>query len=104
MSFFNLTSLGYNNTIKRYKNEKEFTNYKNEEEKKSREKLNSSWLVLTEKKTKHKRDPKEPNQHYTRSLVTSQEISWWTKDNPIQENLPWTQVEKRVFPKSEMTS
>lgn len=45
----------------------------------------------------------EPIDKYKRPLTNSQLIGWWVKDQPVNENLPWTKVKKHVFPKSEMT-
>jgi hypothetical protein len=41
---------------------------------------------------------------YQKPLTTSQECGWYTKDEPLKQNLKWAIVERRVFPKSEMTA
>jgi hypothetical protein len=45
-----------------------------------------------------------PNDLYKKPVTCSQDIGIWTKSDPIKENLKWANIEKRVFPKSEMTA
>ena len=40
---------------------------------------------------------------YRYPVVTSQEIGYWRKNEPIPINEPWAVVPRRVFRKSEMT-
>jgi hypothetical protein len=110
---FNLTMLGHADPFKGnkkcVKGEDTLTinnnnNNKYNENLKLFNKYSNSNLKYNQLKTKHVRHPKEPNQIYTRPMTSSNQIGWWTKDAPIDQNLKWTKVERRVFPKSEMTS
>ncbi|CAF0768260.1 unnamed protein product [Brachionus calyciflorus] len=96
MSFFNLTMLGYHSQIKEYQT-------KDDSFLPPIKSLDSN-LKFHQLRTKHVRTLREPHQNFRRPLTCSQEVGWWTKDEPIKENLKWSHVKKHVFPKSEMTA
>ncbi|CAF0887481.1 unnamed protein product [Rotaria sordida] len=54
-------------------------------------------------RTMHVRGDQTPN-HITRQpLTAAQDIGWWTKDEPLKINEPWTYEKHHVHAQSEMT-
>ncbi|RNA37809.1 hypothetical protein BpHYR1_009566 [Brachionus plicatilis] len=35
---------------------------------------------------------KKPHQTFKRPLTCANEVGWWTKDEPIRENLKWSYI------------
>ncbi|XP_059162420.1 testis-expressed protein 49-like [Physella acuta] len=54
-------------------------------------------------RAKHVRNPLSPHDIYLRPATTAHDIGWWTKDEPLRQNHPWTYVPRRVTIHSEMS-
>lgn len=52
---------------------------------------------------KHTRNPYSPHTLYERPMTTSHNIGWWTKDEPLKQGQPWAYVPRRVKLHSEMS-
>ncbi|CAH1775052.1 unnamed protein product [Owenia fusiformis] len=115
MSFFGLTQLGYQNTIKSgvtpptklppIDNEKyklasivpidQVSGYGKGPE--------GSYVEFTRQRMKHIRKPQGPTEIWRIPLTTSSRCGWWQKDKPLKEKEPWTYVPRHVHVNSEMT-
>ncbi|XP_005099551.1 testis-expressed protein 49 [Aplysia californica] len=62
-----------------------------------------SFVEYTRLRTKHTRNPDSPHTLYNRPMTTSHNVGWWTKDEPLRENQPWAHVPRRVKLHSEMS-
>ncbi|KAK3106412.1 hypothetical protein FSP39_019441 [Pinctada imbricata] len=62
-----------------------------------------SHVEHTRMRTKHIRIPKEPYEIYRFPLSTTQNVGWWTHKEPLKKNEPWTHVHRHVHINSEMT-
>ncbi|KAK6969860.1 testis-expressed protein 49 [Biomphalaria glabrata] len=52
---------------------------------------------------KHVRNPRDPQNVYLRPATTAQNIGWWKKDEPLRTTLPWTCVQRKPVIHSEMS-
>lgn len=62
-----------------------------------------SHVEFTRMRTKHIRTPKETYQLYNYPVTTSHGIGWWSQHQPLQKNMPWAHVQRKVKINSEMT-
>ncbi|KAJ8307054.1 hypothetical protein KUTeg_015138 [Tegillarca granosa] len=62
-----------------------------------------SHVEYTRMRTKHIRGPREPHELYRIPITTSFKYGWWTKQEPIKVNEPWSYVKRHVHLNSEMT-
>lgn len=62
-----------------------------------------SHVEYTRMRTKHIRSPKEPFEIYRFPVQTSRQVGWWSKEEPLRRNQPWTYVPRHVHVNSEMT-
>ncbi|XP_060562732.1 sperm microtubule inner protein 11-like [Ruditapes philippinarum] len=128
MSFFGVTQLGYQNTIRegsararleptRSKTQLGFIAFPPLVEKDPPRRSivpidqvsaygpgpKDSYVEFTRMRTKHIRTPKEPPQLYNYPLTTSQGCGWWTQHEPLKKNMSWAYVPRHVKLNSEMT-
>lgn len=45
----------------------------------------------------------EPFEIYRFPVQTSRQVGWWSKEEPLKKNQPWTYVPRHVHVNSEMT-
>lgn len=45
----------------------------------------------------------EPFEIYRFPVQTSRQVGWWSKEEPLRKNQPWTYVPRHVHVNSEMT-
>ncbi|KAL5257815.1 hypothetical protein ACHWQZ_G012673 [Mnemiopsis leidyi] len=89
MSFFNLTHMGYENTIAESL------------EQKTTGAAEGSHVKYTALKTKHTRSDKGPIDLHRNPVSTSQDYGWWQKDS---KNPPeWAKCARHAHVNSEMT-
>ncbi|KAK3800476.1 hypothetical protein RRG08_051758 [Elysia crispata] len=62
-----------------------------------------SFVEYTRLRRKHTRMPQDPHHLYTRPATTSHSIGWWSKDEPLKTNQPWAHVPRKVKLNSEMS-
>lgn len=62
-----------------------------------------SHVEFTRMRTKHIRTPKETYQLYKYPITTSHGCGWWTQHEPLKQNLSWAHVPRQVKLNSEMT-
>lgn len=110
MAFFGVTSFGYQNTPKEHMRlppiqpnragQPEFVTAQTDGWKNGPKGSYSEHYRLW---YKHTRNPQIPEDIYRRSLTNAQEIGWWQSAVPLKQKLPWAVVERKGFPRSEMT-
>ncbi|XP_025082268.1 testis-expressed protein 49-like [Pomacea canaliculata] len=62
-----------------------------------------SYVELTRMRFKHLRNPRPPTYFYFHPPTTSLEVGWWNKDSPLSVSRPWTHVQRKPQIYSEMT-
>ncbi|CAL1526074.1 unnamed protein product [Lymnaea stagnalis] len=63
----------------------------------------NSYVEYSRLRHKHTRNPTEPTQMYLRPATTAQNIGWWTREEPLRHNQPWTYVPRKATLRSEMS-
>lgn len=115
MSFFGLTQLGYQNTIKSAVNSAEKLPPINNEKYKLAAIVpidqvsgygkgpQGSYVEFTRQRMKHIRKPHGTTDIYRFPVATSNMYGWWKRDEPLKIREPWSYVPRHKHVNSEMT-